>query len=1798
MSKIENLIRVLQQAGFNSLEADDIADILWLAKHLPPPTDEPPEDSKDRSKGDTPTESLRKDSTLPEESKMVDGNLPKPQRASKLTQLASRNMPARAGVYVPTDTSKSAGGLSFQSPGVSALPEKRRYERALRPLLRRVPSENHFLLDEEATVHRIADTLTWLPVMRPDSSRWLELDVVIDEWPSLVLWRDSINELITLLTNLGAFRSVQVWSIWTTVDAETKHAEVEFRSGWGSAGAAGFARPPKELISIRGNRLVLLISDCISAAWYNGAIAGLLSEWISTEMVVLLQVLPETYWRRTGLVKAIPAYFRMTQPGQPNNQLTLIPDPAIGQPLPPKGIPLPILPLDPQLIAVWAQAAAGHNNLWVPAVMLPTLDNWQKTPPKQGDDDRAKAAENKKKDPLAQAQFLMDRFRQSASPEAWKLAVYLSAASPLNLPVMRLIQETMVSGSRLEHVAEFYLSGLIRRVSTSHALVEANARYEFAPGVRKLLLADITRAEVADVLRKTTRFVNRNTGKPMSFDAIVADPSLVSQLDLESAPFAQLSQNILRMLGGEFARLATALADRQLSEEIEEQATPQESTEEEKGSSPNLFNTLTLELQELAGSKSEVSGAARALDALTKLQIKIANPGGTFLHLTSATLENSGISLNGIQRQVLARADFYSISFSVAILNPPNTNLEQLNFLVEFESDPAAEPLIRSMYPTSEWRGLLGQQQEFRLELTADLNWRLNPASTEKQSKGKAGTRQQGPAAGNRESPLAYEFTFPLKPRELAATGVGTSRCFWSFQSPEFRDTATLQFGVIFEVPKGTGNLKIAARATANPSVNWLTQNLRGIVNLLGDRLRNSLRPGKNEQFTIADSSIWTLQLPGAATAPEPSAIKKKVRVLVFRPDAVARFRTRMNDPQELAEQYIESLNELSRGIVQYDVVKSEEIRDYPPFENGRRYTDATWTQAMEDPEKALRNAGGYLMADYQAILKEFNIVPEIQAGEIDEVWLFGAPFFGFYESRMVGQAAYWCNSPPLELNSRTFIVMGFSYERGLLEMLEGFGHRVEAILARTFNSQTFLQMLERAPGIFTSQADLPSKPQNDFERFLLEHGTVHRKPNEGMYSQDKEAWLRALHDEWWSEVLLPDSSPLTEDSNVPGESDRLRVLLAPGDARLASELSQSSLLKIVSGDTSDVDVEVVTQPDGSWSIGNDLEPVLALVPRGEMRALREGLEWYYRYQTVLNLARNYNDPQLNRSLSVRLLDCSDTAALQAMTAEELANPNLREVNRDEQGIYFVQPGTRLCVEITNRSSQTLHVTLLDCSAGGLVQHMGDALLRPGTSHILWSRDEPGSGFPASLDELPVLAGVSALPYVTDRLIAFGTTRRDVDLNSLTVDKTVQQVVEESRTRRALRSIEEDSERALDLLGKSGTAKVTPVRIARETEDIPDEPVASQTTVKEEVVSPAADETWSLIFVQADTNESLRFRVQTGGESFVEFQMGVQKRNFDTLLAQALEDPRSNQELGYTLFELMIPNRLKDMLRELDNVLFILDPETTHYPWEMLYDRRADPDNPLFVRVGMVRQFRIDSIRAGVTNVRNNNILVVGDPANLPEGFPSLPGAQQEASLVAAKFQKFEYNVHVEIHTGAASILNSLFANDYRILHLSGHGVYRYSVQPADRERSVLYSGIMLGDGVFLTANEIRNKREMPELVFINCPHTGKPDSPGDPDAYQYNILAASLAEELSKMGVKAVIAADWATDDAAALTFTDAFYDHMLKGDTFGNAVRAARAETYELHGERTNTWAAYQCYGDPNYRLVTEPYEKQAEA
>ncbi|MBK8026898.1 MAG: hypothetical protein IPK19_37305 [Chloroflexi bacterium] len=159
------------------------------------------------------------------------------------------------------------------------------------------------------------------------------------------------------------------------------------------------------------------------------------------------------------------------------------------------------------------------------------------------------------------------------------------------------------------------------------------------------------------------------------------------------------------------------------------------------------------------------------------------------------------------------------------------------------------------------------------------------------------------------------------------------------------------------------------------------------------------------------------------------------------------------NDPDRLAAQYLKDVREASYGIVNYEIVDRIEVTDpvrgFPLKRDGFRYSpesfDRAWTtRKFHEPDAV----------DYLALVREFRMIERVNAGEIDEVWLLGFPYCGYYESIMAGPGAFWCNAPPLqgtEHARRRFVIMGFNYERGVGEMLEDLGHRAESILSKVY---------------------------------------------------------------------------------------------------------------------------------------------------------------------------------------------------------------------------------------------------------------------------------------------------------------------------------------------------------------------------------------------------------------------------------------------------------------------------------------------------------------------------------------------------------------------------------------------------------------------------------------------------------------------------------------------------------------------------------------------------------------------------
>jgi hypothetical protein len=339
------------------------------------------------------------------------------------------------------------------------------------------------------------------------------------------------------------------------------------------------------------------------------------------------------------------------------------------------------------------------------------------------------------------------------------------------------------------------------------------------------------------------------------------------------------------------------------------------------------------------------------------------------------------------------------------------------------------------------------------------------------------------------------------------------------------------------------------------------------------------------------------------------------------------------------------------------------------------------------------------------------------------------------------------------------------------------------------------------------------------------------------------------------------------------------------------------------------------------------------------------------------------------------------------------------------------------------------------------------------------------------------------------------------------------------------------------------------------------------------------------------------------------------------LVKKASNDTNTDRQLGRTLCQLLIPLSMDAFLGGATELLIELDGSTASIPWELLDTDPPDggDQRPWAIRAKLLRRLRTAEFREQVTDADPDaSVLVIGEPQCDPTIYPPLPGAREEAMAVASRLtaadgipaERVRRLVSSEPdgkdRPDAHAVINALFERknaqgarqNWRIVHIAGHGEPPKKRGPAPQKPGDPPQeiedprGVVLSDGAFLGPREVRSLRVVPELVFVNCCHLGATDPDqllrarvlGRGEPYDRVTFASGLAEELIKIGVRCVVAAGWAVDDGPAKTFATTFYDALLKGQRFMDAVAKAREEA---HAEGGNTWAAYQCYGDPDWTL-----------
>ncbi|WP_239341568.1 FxSxx-COOH system tetratricopeptide repeat protein, partial [Frankia sp. CiP3] len=509
MTMITIVARAIAAAGA-AFTAEDIADLLWLVAAQKSAPDKPALTGDGQVSSDIPAA-------------VTGSRQPTGQATSPVPPLSAGESDPVLGLHQPgTEVggpAVAAGVVGLRPPAPLGRPLE--LTRAFRPFKRVRGPGIRRVLDLDATVEATADAHRLVLAFTPELDRWLDIALVVDSAPSMVVWQEVFDELERLLTQVGAFRSVTRWEFVADDNVDPGAALVR--------DSTGSTHSPDRLVDPSGRRVILVATDAVGEHWFSPSPWHALTQWGTAMPTMLLQVLPNHYWPATALGD-LHTSVRARRPACPNSCLDIdhawwSDRPQAGRP----GVAIPVIALDPQSVATWAQAIAVGTE-WVDAVIAdvptrppPAVANTSLTA-----EDRVRA------------------FRARASRGAEKLAQVLAGAPVLSLPLMRILQDRLMPDTSVTELAEVLVGGLLEQIPPQGPAPAP--RYQFFEGTAGLLRRGGTVFQEWDAFNAVSAYLAEHTGTGR-VQALFADPSGRARLDAEQQPFAELLLHLAPKLG-------------------------------------------------------------------------------------------------------------------------------------------------------------------------------------------------------------------------------------------------------------------------------------------------------------------------------------------------------------------------------------------------------------------------------------------------------------------------------------------------------------------------------------------------------------------------------------------------------------------------------------------------------------------------------------------------------------------------------------------------------------------------------------------------------------------------------------------------------------------------------------------------------------------------------------------------------------------------------------------------------------------------------------------------------------------------------------------------------------------------------------------------------------------------------------------------------------------------------------------------------------------------------------------------
>jgi hypothetical protein len=259
--------------------------------------------------------------------------------------------------------------------------------------------------------------------------------------------------------------------------------------------------------------------------------------------------------------------------------------------------------------------------------------------------------------------------------------------------------------------------------------------------------------------------------------------------------------------------------------------------------------------------------------------------------------------------------------------------------------------------------------------------------------------------------------------------------------------------------------------------------------------------------FCLPFSSVKASENTITTLEPSTEVFNKKVYLLIFNP-RLANGKTLVEEKgwyntDSIVQNAIDSFKRSSNGRLNYTITTRNEITDYWPMkEDGFTYDETSYNAALggspHDPD-TIAYDNPYISGHNTGIFNDptFDLCTKINNNEIDEVWIFGGPKFGIWESNSVrgpnAQEGFSINGKSYSKTTCNKLVpiMGGNYEAVPYNFVHNFGHRAEAIMVQQLG---YRQAIKSDWDKYVINAGSIEYYQNQY--YKAGCGTIHIPPN------------------------------------------------------------------------------------------------------------------------------------------------------------------------------------------------------------------------------------------------------------------------------------------------------------------------------------------------------------------------------------------------------------------------------------------------------------------------------------------------------------------------------------------------------------------------------------------------------------------------------------------------------------------------------------------------------------------------------